>query len=105
MFDATGNHLRRNRQVIDTTAGNTELPINGIQSVLELGVGRGVIEASGNIEESPAQVGPMIFGERVPGKMSDAVPRPGANPFVRITFGAQPEADNGEVRGEHAVNI
>ena len=105
MGDGHFHQVRRNRQVVDPAAGNAELLIDGLELRLELGVGPGIVEAALHIEQRTGEVLPVTVLERLPGELGDAVAGPRPEPFVRITRGADAEADHGEVGRQHAVLV
>src|SRR5439155_9865209 len=97
-------------QIVNATAGDSELLVQCIQFRLELGISTRVAETARYIKQRAGVVGPMALVEGLSRKARDAVARPLANVFVRIAIlrflGArQAETHDREMRGQRPVHV
>ncbi len=109
VIDAGADQRRRHGEVVNAAAGNAELLIDRLDLGLELGVGASIVEAAGHEKKGTSEVGPVIVVERLAREASDAVLGAVANVLVGIAadvaLGGQTEADHGEMRRQHAVDV
>ncbi len=107
--DAQVHEGRRHGEVVDAAAGDAELLVDGLHAGLEADVGAGVVEAAGHEEEGAGEVGPVALVEVLAREAVDAVAGAVADPLVGVALdfalGGQAEADDGEVRRQHAVHV
>ena len=105
LLHAAGDEPRRDREVEDAAAGDAELLVDLLQLGLERGVGLGLVERALDVEQGPGEVVPVVLFQRLPGEPLDAGPGSVADPLIRLPLGAEAEADDGEVRGQDAVDV
>ncbi len=107
--DAQVHEARRHGEVIDAAGGDAELLVDGLHAGLEADVGVGVVEAARHEEEGAGVVGPVALVEVLAREAVDAVAGAVADPLVGVALdlalGRQAEADDGEVRRQHAVHV